>query len=150
MLFRSPCIIRKTNASAKNSVIQSPTQLTFRISIFLLALIPAPFSIFIRILHHFIFTCCIVCSSKKDIQTVTQIIIRNYSEPHSQNRIFDASILLMWLPRHIKLLFCLNASIHRKQFCMALNSYHNTMIFCQIQYSHLKTIAPEGFRKIPR
>ena len=48
----------------------------------------------------------------------------NYSEPHSQNRIFDASILLMWLPRHIKLLFCLNASIHRKQFCMALNSYH--------------------------
>ena len=119
----SPCIIRKTNASTKNSVIQIPKRLTFRISIFLLALIPAPFSIFIRILHHFIFTCCIVCSSKKDIQTVTQIIIRNYSEPHSQNRIFDASILLMWLPRHIKLLFCLNASIHRKQFCMALNSY---------------------------
>jgi len=51
------------------------------------------------------------------------LYIRNYSEPHSQNRIFDASILLMWLPRHIKLLFCLNASIHRKQFCMALNSY---------------------------
>ena len=51
---------------------------------------------------------------------------RNYSEPHSQNRIFDASILLMWLPRHIKLLFCLNASIHRKQFCMALNSYKKT------------------------
>ena len=24
---------------------------------------------------------------------------------------------------HIKLLFCMNASIHRKQFCMALNSY---------------------------
>ena len=51
------------------------------------------------------------------------LYIRNYSEPHSQNRIFDASILLMWLPRHIKLLFCLNASIHRKQFCMALNNY---------------------------
>ena len=30
----------------------------------------------------------------------------------------------MWLLRHIKLLFCMNASIHRKQFCMALNSYH--------------------------
>ena len=27
------------------------------------------------------------------------------------------------LLRHIKLLFCMNASIHRKQFCMALNSY---------------------------
>ena len=66
----------------------------------------------------------------------------NYSEPHSQNRIFDASILLMWLPRHIKLLFCLNASIHRKQFCMALNSYiffslqllqmHHTALWCMV------------------
>ena len=56
------------------------------------------------------------------------LIIHNYSEPHSQNRIFDASILLMWLPRHIKLLFCLNASIHRKQFCMALNSYQKKSI----------------------
>ena len=54
---------------------------------------------------------------------MTFLFHSNYSEPHSQNRIFDASILLMWLPRHIKLLFCLNASIHRKQFCMALNSY---------------------------
>ncbi len=43
----------------------------------------------------------------------------------------------MELLRHIKLLFCLNASIHRKQFCMALNSYkkllksikHNVIIF---------------------
>ena len=34
----------------------------------------------------------------------------------------------MWLPRHIKLLFCLNASIHRKQFCMALNSYQKKSI----------------------
>ena len=25
----------------------------------------------------------------------------NYSEPHSQNRIFDAYLLLMWLLRHI-------------------------------------------------
>ena len=24
---------------------------------------------------------------------------------------------------HMKLLFCMNAGIHRKQFCMALNSY---------------------------
>ena len=70
------------------------------------------------------------------------LYIRNYSEPHSQNRIFDASILLMWLPRHIKLLFCLNASIHRKQFCMALNSYiffslqllqkHHTALWCMV------------------
>ena len=29
----------------------------------------------------------------------------------------------MWLLRHIKLLICLNASIRRTQFCMALNSY---------------------------
>ena len=34
----------------------------------------------------------------------------------------------MWLPRHIKLLFCLNASIHRKQICMALNSYQKKSI----------------------
>ena len=71
---------------------------------------------------------------------------RNYSEPHSQNRIFDASILLMWLSRHIKLLFCLNASIHRKQFCMALNNYKKrsvTMevnsIFTDLLYCHLKS-----------
>ena len=25
----------------------------------------------------------------------------NYSEPHAQNRIFDALLLLMWLLRHI-------------------------------------------------
>ena len=54
---------------------------------------------------------------------LAMLVFCNYSEQYSQNRIFDASILLMWLPRHIKLLFCLNASIHRKQFCMALNSY---------------------------
>ena len=47
----------------------------------------------------------------------------NYSEPHSQNRYFVAFLLLMWLLRHIKLLICLNASIRRTQFCMALNSY---------------------------
>ena len=47
----------------------------------------------------------------------------NYSEPHSQNRYFVALLLRMWLLRHIKLLICLNASIRRTQFCMALNSY---------------------------
>ena len=47
----------------------------------------------------------------------------NYSEPHSQNRYFVAFLLLMWLLRHIKLLICLNASIRRTQFFMALNSY---------------------------
>ena len=47
----------------------------------------------------------------------------NYPEPHSQNRYFVAFLLLMWLLRHIKLLICLNASIRRTQFCMALNSY---------------------------
>ena len=28
---------------------------------------------------------------------------KNYSEPHSQNRLFKAHLLLMWLPRHINL-----------------------------------------------
>ena len=47
----------------------------------------------------------------------------NYSEPHSQNRGFTAFLLLMWLSRHINLLFYLHASMRRKQICMALNSY---------------------------
>ena len=51
-------------------------------------------------------------------------IFCNYSEPHSQNRLYEASFLLMWLLRHIKLHICMNASIRRMQFCMALNSYH--------------------------
>ena len=34
----------------------------------------------------------------------------------------------MWLLRHIKLLICLNASIRRTQFCMALNSYKSTCL----------------------
>jgi hypothetical protein len=52
------------------------------------------------------------------------LYICSYSEPHSQKSLpVGANFLLMWLLRHIKLLFCTNASIHRKQFCMALNSY---------------------------
>ncbi len=47
----------------------------------------------------------------------------SYSEPHSQNRLCEAFFLLMWLLRHITLLFCVNTSIRRTQFCMALNSY---------------------------
>ena len=47
----------------------------------------------------------------------------NYSEPNSQNRYFVAfSFCSCGYFRHIKLLICLNASIRRTQFCMALNS----------------------------
>ena len=53
----------------------------------------------------------------------------NYSEPHSQNRLYEASFLLMRLLRHVKLLICLNASIRRTQFCMALNSYQLFYIY---------------------
>ena len=32
-----------------------------------------------------------------------------------QNRLYEASLLLMWILRHIKLLFCMNASIAENQ-----------------------------------
>lgn len=50
----------------------------------------------------------------------------NYSAPHSQNRLFEASFLLMWLLRHIELDIFLRMQAFDacQQNCATLNSLH--------------------------
>ena len=52
----------------------------------------------------------------------------NYSEPHAQNRIFDALLLLMWLLRHINRVKYACKQAYFASICMALNSYQSIMI----------------------
>ena len=48
----------------------------------------------------------------------------NYSEPHAQNRIFDALLLLMWLLRPINCVKYACEQAYSDSICMALNQCH--------------------------
>ena len=69
--------------------------------------------------------------------TVSRVFFvqRKLFSPHSQNRLYKAFLLLMWLLRHINLTFCIHASMNRCQICMALNSCK--ILFTDVIFSYI-------------